>query len=396
MVRVEALLECLGLNCELLLCCGLSTIPGNVGSEPRVPHVVDMAVDHVAEFRRGRKCIEEVVVDLPVVDHVGSRVLAMRLKGFLKNLPSPLVATVDEGTVVHHDVFNISCSVDVPSRVLCCDDIVFVVVLIENEPSLPRVVVVAVLFVRLLFVGCEFNGGICCSLPFEVIWDREGFVRVGILSTEELPSCDDGGGGFVPNADRVYCPSWGFQSAFQACPSWDFQAGNTFRCLLRGFQRNFVCSSWSFQMGMGAGLPTRLLGQEWGDVGEARFETAEQQVIHLVDDFVRGHEIPESSWWSVKLGQFPDHWSGMIDCDLSELTWVTSPSCPVEGCDSLSLPPQCLESLWVNTVPKITRVASCNTRHATKRRVSWRRQRRRRGGWLHRRFHCRETGNCMG
>src|SRR5712672_2930053 len=136
---------------------------------------------------------------------------------------------------------------------------------------------------------------ICCPFPFSFkpIGDWEGLVRVGILSSEELPSRDDGGGGFIPNAYHVYCPTRGFQFAFRTCPSWDFQAGNTFCCLRRGFQRNFVCSSWSFQTGMGAGLPTRLLNQERGNVGEAGFKATIQQVVHLVDNLVWGHEVPE-------------------------------------------------------------------------------------------------------
>src|SRR5712671_588030 len=91
-VRVETLLELLGLCRELLLGGCPGTIPGDVGCKPWVLHVVDVAVDHVAKLRRGGKSIEEVVPDLPIVQEIGSRVLATRLQGSLKDFGSLPVA----------------------------------------------------------------------------------------------------------------------------------------------------------------------------------------------------------------------------------------------------------------------------------------------------------------
>ena len=99
MVGVELLLELLGLRRELLLGRGPSAIPNDVGREPWVLHVMDMAIDHVTKLGRGGERIKEVVSDLPIVEEVRSRVLATRLQRLLKDLSSLLITTVDEGTV---------------------------------------------------------------------------------------------------------------------------------------------------------------------------------------------------------------------------------------------------------------------------------------------------------
>src|SRR5712671_363744 len=140
---------------------------------------------------------------------------------------------------------------------------------------------------------------------------------------------------------------------------------------------------------MGAGLPTRLLGQERGNVGEACFKATIQQVVHLVDDFVWGHEFPKCGRRGLELYKLLDHRSGVIDCELPELAWETTPSGPVEGVSGSSPFPQRFQSLRVNTVPKITRTASCNTSNTAKSRVSRRREKRRGGDQLRRTFRSR-------
>ena len=52
---------------------------------------------------------------------------------------------------------------------------------------------------------------------------------------------------------------------------------------------------------MGAGLPTQQLIEEWGNVGEAGFKRAVEEVVHLPDNLVWGHEFPKGRRRGVKL-----------------------------------------------------------------------------------------------
>src|SRR5712675_454781 len=108
---------------------------------------------------------------------------------------------MDKGAVVGHDILDIPCSVYVSRCIFCRYDIVLLVVGVEDEPAFSWVFVIAVFFVRLV-VSRELYRGVNGASPFalEAIRDREGFVGVGILTTEELSSHDDGGGGFIPSA----------------------------------------------------------------------------------------------------------------------------------------------------------------------------------------------------
>src|SRR5712671_5584568 len=113
---------------------------------------------------------------------------------------------MDEGAVIRHDVLDVPRSVYVSRCVFCRYDVMFLVVGVEDKPVFPWVFVVAVFFVRSV-VGREFNWGVNgpSSFALETVWDRERFVGVSILPTEELPFHDNGGGGFIPNAGHADC-----------------------------------------------------------------------------------------------------------------------------------------------------------------------------------------------
>ena len=87
-----------------------------------------------------------VVADLAIVDEVRSCVLAMRLEGFPKFLPSLLVAPLDEGSITSYCVSDVLGGVDVFAS-FGGDDVVFRIVFVVDEPALPRVVVVEVFLV---------------------------------------------------------------------------------------------------------------------------------------------------------------------------------------------------------------------------------------------------------